>query len=137
MIAKPLVPISRKCDIYFRANGAIDIMAGLVRRLGIEAGDVLNVVMIEREMYLYAAYKASENRKHQSQRGNVVYQSKTGFSHCRCHLQQTVRCVTSFTKSKETWLYAEETKDLSPYGIPRVGVTLIYKNNQYNGNKDN
>lgn len=136
MRAIPLLSDRRKkCDIYFRANGRIDISSHIAKALGLCRGDMLNLTMVEGELYLYVSHKALDTDTRQ--RPNAVHPSKGNFHHYRCQYKEMVQCVSQYTKSDESWLYAGRLKDLSSYGIPNIGITLIYKNNRYNGNKNN
>ena len=50
---------SRRPDIIFRRNGTIDITSPVVRELGIQPGDVIDILARGTEHYLYVKLKAS------------------------------------------------------------------------------
>lgn len=133
MKAVPLLSEQRRCDIYFRRSGRIDISSSTAKRLGLNEGDMLNLAMIEGELYLYISHKAVEGER---RRLNSVHPSKDNYHHFRCQYLEMTRCVARYTGNAESWLYTGKTKDLTPYGIPHTGIILIYKNNKYNGNKN-
>ncbi|MBR2747157.1 MAG: hypothetical protein IKD95_02210 [Bacteroidales bacterium] len=51
---------SRRPDIRFCSNGRIDISSRVVRALGIQEGDVLDILHDSDEYYLYVRLKAEE-----------------------------------------------------------------------------
>lgn len=51
---------SRRPDIRFCSDGRIDISSRIVRALGIQEGDVIDILHDKEEYYLYVRLKASE-----------------------------------------------------------------------------
>lgn len=133
MIAKPLVLNQRRCDIYFRATGRVDINANVVRAMGLENGDSINLTRIDNEVYLYISSKASNRANKNVRFKNAVHPSKVGSGHFRCQCKALTDCMNEIVGAKESWLFVGKTKDLSCYGICSIGIPIIYKNNQYNG----
>lgn len=133
MIAKPLVLSQRRCDIYFRANGRVDINANVAREIGLESGDSINLTKIDNEIYLYVSSKASSRINKNMRLKNTAHPSKKGSNHFRCQCKALTDCMNKIVGARESWLFVGKTKDLSCYGICSIGIPIIYKNNQYNG----
>ncbi len=49
---KSLLGTYRRSDVIFRADGRFDLTAGVVRALGIKAGDVIDIVTDDTEYYI-------------------------------------------------------------------------------------
>ena len=136
MIAKPLILNQRRCDIYFRSTGRVDINATIVKAIGLQDGDVINLTMVNGELYLYATGKNPFNPNMRFR--NAVHPSKKRSRHFRCQSKILTDYVNNMSGTRESWFFVGKAKDLSVYGINSIGVPIIYKNNQYNnGKKDN
>lgn len=127
MIAKPLILNQRRCDIYFRENGRVDINATIVKSIGLQDGDAINLTMIENELYLYVSFRHNPNARF----SNAVHPSKERSHHFRCQSKTMTDYVNNLTGTRESWFYTGKPKDLSSYGINAMGVPIIYKNNIY------
>lgn len=76
---KSILGNTRKPDIIFHASGKIDITSGVVSRLRLCAGDVIDIMTDDDEYYLYVKHRAPVVGKHEG----VVYFSNRHGRHCR------------------------------------------------------
>lgn len=76
---------TRRADISFYPSGKIDITSRIVKSLGIEAGDVIDIMIGNGEYYLYVAAHGSELcGRHEAQ----CYPSKRGTNHFRTYCRK-------------------------------------------------
>jgi predicted aspartyl protease len=86
-----IVPKSRRPDITFTQSGCIELSARVVRALGIEAGDVIDIGREGREHYLYVAIRAADKvGRHRCEVRRVMRGERTSrvysVAHCRYFL---------------------------------------------------
>ena len=128
----PLVPTTRRPDIYFRHSGCIDITAGLTRTLGLSDGDVINVLPTNtREFILFVSHRAADSVTPAARYRNSVRPTKRGSHNFRCQSKELTDAVNLLTGAHESWLYVGTPIDLAKYGLKGTGLPLIL-NNQYN-----
>ena len=76
MTTQSILGNTRRSDISFSPNGKIDISSRIVKALGMEKGDVIDIMVDGREYYLYILIRASvvfgrhEARCYPTQRGS-------------------------------------------------------------------
>ena len=132
---RPLISIQRKPDVKFHSNGMIDISSNVTKTLGLDNGDVINILCSGfGEYYLYPAMKKSKCRVPNAKFANSVKSTKGNSNNLRCCCKQLTDAVAELTGSKESWLFVGNPRDLTDLGVKAVGVPLIYRNNQYKPN---
>ena len=136
-LVRPLSEASRRVDIYFRRNGRVDIMASVVKALGIVDGDVVNVLSSSSgEYYFYVAHRAvdrSSNSRYRNAVHCVTSSRRKGVqrNNMRFNNIELTRRINSVTGSAESWLFVGQPRDLSSFGVSAIGLPLIYSNNQF------
>lgn len=70
---------TRKADIVFRSSGRIDITARVARCLGLQHGDVVDIMLDRGEWYLYVKYHSPVNGRHDG----MAYRSNARGNHFR------------------------------------------------------
>lgn len=117
---------TRKPDIYFHANGKIDITSSITRTLGIEAGDVIDISVYGGEYYIYVRHKAATLiGKHKA----ICRPANKGNHFMRCYCRQLTSFINDVCGARESHLYVGEKTDIAGLGI---ALPLITRNNLYN-----
>lgn len=130
--AKPLVKPARKVDIYFRKRGRIDITSRVVRALSLKDGDVINVLSVGSEYYLYIERRAADMKNGMARYRHAVHHTKRNDNMLRCQSIELTNAVNAITEADESWLFVGTLRDISKYGVNGSGLPLIVNNNQYN-----
>lgn len=88
---------TRKPDVSFYRNGRIDISARVVKALGIERGDVIDVVTDGDEYLLYVVHKGKDvSGAHEAQ----CYPSNIRRTHnFRCHSKRLSKAVRAAVRT--------------------------------------
>lgn len=118
---------TRKADVSFYRNGRIDITARVVKALGIEKGDVIDVVTDCDEYLLYVVHKGKDvSGAHEAQ----CYPSNIRRTHnYRCHSKRLCEAImaavrTPLRRTEETVRLAAgeayESKWLGKVVIPLI-----------------
>lgn len=84
--------MTRRHDLTFYRSGRIDIMSRVARLLGLEQGDVVDIIVDGMEYYLYVAHKGKNlTGRYEAQ----VYATNGGRTchNFRCHSQRLTRAV--------------------------------------------
>jgi hypothetical protein len=76
---KSVLGNARKPDIIFHASGKIDITSGIVSRLRLSVGDVIDILTDDDEFYLYVKHRSPMAGKYE---GRISSSGKYG-RHCR------------------------------------------------------
>lgn len=70
---------TRKADIVFRSSGRIDISARVAKSLGLQHGDVIDIMLDGGEWYLYIKHHSPVNGRHEG----MVFRSNAKGNHFR------------------------------------------------------
>ncbi len=81
---------TRRADISFHSSGKIDITSRIVKALGIESGDVIDIMAGNGEYYLYVASHASEAcGRHEAR----CYPTKSGSRYFRSYCRRLCSAI--------------------------------------------
>lgn len=125
IVPRSILGASRRPDITFHRSGRIDISAGLVRRLDINEGDVIDVAEYYGEYYLYVRHRAAEvigRHEAQCRRTNRCGRCLRAYSRRLC------KALLALTKGEESEIRmpAGEMRELVTLGR---SIALITRNN--------
>ncbi len=120
----------RKPDISFYENGRIDITSRLAKELGLEDGDVIDILHSGKEYYLYIRLKnASSIGKYSAQ----CTPTKNKSNHFRCYCKQLANMILCECGNAQlARLHAGETIEISNVGN---AISIITHNNISNNDK--
>ncbi len=90
MTIQSILGNTRRADISFSKTGKIDITARIVKALGIERGDIIDIMVGGGEYYLYVSAHASQIcGRHEAQ----CYPSKRGGHHFRAYSRRLCAAI--------------------------------------------
>lgn len=118
---KSILPVSRKHDISFYANGRIDISAHIARKLSLAPGDVIDIAAIGGEWFLYVKLRAGS---YVGRHAGTVWSCAKGkgtFRTCSTAITRTVLHAAGATGRLRCPCGSEMTNDNKKY------VTIIYR----------
>lgn len=85
-----LLSTTRRPDITFYPNGRIDVTARIVKMLGIQSGDVIDIAKDGEEYYLYVKKKAVEaHGNHET----ALYPAVKRSNNMRCYSQRLTNSI--------------------------------------------
>lgn len=89
---KSILGHTRRPDITFHSSGKIDITSRIVNSLGINQGDVIDIMTANGEFYLYVSVRAADIcGRHEAQ----CYPSKRGGRHFRTYCRRLCYAILS------------------------------------------
>lgn len=90
MTTQSILGNTRRSDISFSPNGKIDISSRIVKALGMEKGDVIDIMVDGREYYLYVSIHASVVfGRHEAQ----CYPTQRGSRHFRAYCRRLCTAI--------------------------------------------
>lgn len=90
MNTRSILGNTRLPDISFHSSGKIDITSRIVKALGMEAGDIIDIMVDKSEYYLYVSAHASEVcGRHEAQ----CYPSKRNALHFRTYSRRLTSAI--------------------------------------------
>ena len=109
---------TRRHDIAFHPNGRIDITARVAKAMGLEAGDVIDIVTGNGECYLRIKHRAANVvGRHEAQ----VYPTSRSVRKChnlRCHSKRLTDAVLKMCGTKDTARL--NTGEATAFGLPLI-----------------
>lgn len=113
---------TRRADITFHRGGQIDITARVSKALGLQVGDVIDIVTGNGECYLRVKHRAvSVVGRHEAQ----VYPTSRAVRHCnnmRCHSKRLCAAVLEMCG-------ADDVARLHTGDVTNIGLLLITRIN--------
>lgn len=123
MNTKSILGNTRRADISFHASGKIDITSRIVNALGINQGDVIDIMTANGEFYLYvSAHAADICGRHEAQ----CYPSKRGGRHFRTYCHRLCSAILSQHPTHTSRLRFAAGEAVEVHG--RKAITIITRN---------
>ncbi len=114
---------TRRADISFHASGKIDITSRIVNALGINQGDVIDIMTANGEFYLYVSVRAADIcGRHEAQ----CYPSKRGGRHFRTYCRRLCSAILSQHPTHTSRLSFAAGEAVEVHG--RKAITIITRN---------
>lgn len=120
-----LLPITRRPDVTFYANGRIDVTSRIVKMLGIKPGDVIDIAADGKEYYLLVKIKAADARGNHE---TALYPAVKNGNNMRCYsrrLTDSIRELSGYPPGTTLRFPAGEVREKE--GV--LAVPLITKLN--------
>jgi hypothetical protein len=104
---------TRKADIVFHSSGRIDITARVAKSLGLQHGDVVDIMLNSGEWYLYIKYHAPVYGRHEG----MAYRSNARGNHFRVWSKALCNAILKECQaSDKVKLCVSDPVDLYIYG---------------------
>lgn len=104
---------TRKADIVFHSSGRIDITARVAKSLGLQHGDIVDIMLDRGEWYLYIKYHAPVYGRHEG----MAYRSNARGNHFRVWSKALCNAILKECQaSDKVKLCVSDPVDLYIYG---------------------
>lgn len=110
MTTQSILGNTRRADISFSPNGKIDIASCIVKALGMEKGDVIDIMVDGGEYYLYVSIHASVVfGRHEAQ----CYPTQNGSRHFRTYCRRLCTAILQATGNERACFAAVEMVEVN------------------------